>query len=202
MLTIILARGIAGMGSGGILTVTVRPSRLHPTLSYPVPPPIPPHPQAIIITDLVSIADRGLYQGGVNVLYGAGAATGAVLGGAVADAIGWRAAFWIQLPPIALAAGLIVAKVDVPHVKGELSAWEKFKRIDWLGCGVLVTSVCSRTPATRIRIAQDDGCTDDAGIVPLRRVLAGHLVRHAMEPPARRLAPGRGGGDDPALSAD
>ena len=48
MYFVLFARAIAGAGSGGLLTVT-----------------------AIIISDLVSLADRGLYQGGVNVLFGA-----------------------------------------------------------------------------------------------------------------------------------
>ena len=115
---ILFARAIAGAGSGGLLTVT-----------------------AIILSDLVSIADRGLYQGGANVLFGAGAASGAVLGGAVADQLGWRMAFWMQLPPIALATALIITQVHVPHVPSELSAWQKTCRIDWAGSVVLVTSV-------------------------------------------------------------
>lgn len=118
--------------------------------------------QAIIITDLVSIADRGLYQGGINVLFGAGAATGAVVGGAIADALGWRAAFWLQVPAIALAALLIVWKVDVPHTQGDTTAWEKVKRIDWAGCGMLTISVsiflltlcCERESVVRVHIVQ------------------------------------------------
>jgi MFS family permease len=97
--------------------------------------------QAIIISDLVSLADRGLYQGGVNVLFGAGAALGAVMGGAVADKWGWRMAFWAQIPPISVATVLVVTQVHVPHVKGEMSAWEKFRRIDWAGSAALMICV-------------------------------------------------------------
>lgn len=50
-------------------------------------------------------------------------------------------AFWMQIPAIALAALLIVLNVKVPHQKGELGVWDGLKRIDWLGCGVLVLSV-------------------------------------------------------------
>nr|WRH23635.1 Histidine phosphatase superfamily [Naematelia aurantialba] len=120
MTFILFARVIAGAGSGGLLTVT-----------------------AIIISDLVSLADRGLYQGGVNVLFGAGASTGAVLGGAVADRFGWRAAFWMQVPAILTATALVITQVHVPHHKGELSAWEKVKRIDWAGSVVLMVSMSS-----------------------------------------------------------
>jgi MFS family permease len=80
----------------------------------------------------------------VNVLFGAGAAVGAVVGGAIADAFGWRAAFWIQVPLIAFAAALIIAKVNVGHEKGDKSAWEKLIGIDWAGSAALVFSVSSR----------------------------------------------------------
>lgn len=71
---------------------------------------------------------------------------GAVVGGWVADVWGWRMAFWIQLVPIGISTMLIITQVHVPHTKGELSAWEKFKRIDWLGSGVLLICV-SRPPS-------------------------------------------------------
>ncbi|KAK1922622.1 major facilitator superfamily domain-containing protein [Papiliotrema laurentii] len=120
MLFILVARAIAGAGAGGIMTVT-----------------------AIIISDLVSLADRGLYQGMVNVLFGSGAASGAVIGGALADKYGWRMAFWIQVPPLLIAAFLIVLKVHVKHHRGEDSTWTKFKRIDWAGSFVLMSSISS-----------------------------------------------------------
>jgi hypothetical protein len=59
----------------------------------------------------------------------------------VTDALGWRAAFWLQVPAIALSGLLVIAKVDVPHVRGEMSAWDKMKRIDWAGCAALTASV-------------------------------------------------------------
>jgi len=96
---------------------------------------------AIIISDLVSTADRGLYQGMVNLLFGTGSACGAVIGGAVADRWGWRMAFYIQIPPLLASACLIVWKVNVEHEAGEVSGWTKFKRIDWWGSFVLLISV-------------------------------------------------------------
>jgi MFS family permease len=75
------------------------------------------------------------------VLFGAGAATGAVLGGAVSDKYGWRAAFWVQIPAILTAATLVIWKVNVPRVKGGGTTWEKIKGIDWAGTVVLVIAV-------------------------------------------------------------
>ena len=129
MLFILVARAIAGAGAGGIMTVT-----------------------AIIISDLVSLADRGLYQGMVNVLFGSGAASGAVIGGALADKYGWRMAFWIQVPPLLIAAFLIVLKVHVKHHRGEDSTWTKFKRIDWAGSFVLMSSVSRAPVAGTVRV--------------------------------------------------
>jgi MFS family permease len=77
----------------------------------------------------------------VNVLFGAGAATGAVLGGFMADKYGWRSAFWVQIPAIAIATLLVVWKVHVPMVTGGGTKWEKFKGIDWAGTFVLVIAV-------------------------------------------------------------
>ena len=109
--------------------------------------------QAIIISDLVSLADRGLYQGGVNVLFGAGAAIGTVIGGVVADTWGWRWAFLIQLPAIAGASVLVITQVHIEaEKKGPLSPWEKFKRIDWAGSVVLMISVGPPPPRGVIKL--------------------------------------------------
>ncbi|KAL7418069.1 vacuolar amino acid permease [Mrakia frigida] len=116
------ARVIAGSGGGGVFTVS-----------------------AIIIADLVSLANRGLYQGLVNVVITAGSATGSIIGGWIADVSGWRAAFYFQLPLLAAASGLILWKVHVPfEEKVSTQTWqEKLKRIDWLGSFVVILAVSS-----------------------------------------------------------
>lgn len=72
---LIIARGIAGMGGGG-LTVA----------------------GSVIVSDSVPLKSRGLYQGFANLLFGLGGAVGAPLGGWIGDTVGWRAAFLIQTP--------------------------------------------------------------------------------------------------------
>ncbi|WRT69156.1 uncharacterized protein IL334_006140 [Kwoniella shivajii] len=131
MYFMIAARVIAGAGSGGMLTVT-----------------------AIIISDLVSLADRGLYQGGINLLFGAGSASGAVLGGWIADEYGWRSAFWIQVPPVLFAFFMVIWKVNVEREKGEdvggQTPWEKFKGIDWSGSLILIILISSFSISTSL----------------------------------------------------
>lgn len=63
------------------------------------------------------------------------------MGGAVADHFGWRMAFWIQIPAIAIATVLVIWKVDVPRPASDESAWSKICRIDWAGSFVLIVSV-------------------------------------------------------------
>lgn len=64
---LIIARAVAGMGGGGINAVT-----------------------SILLTDVVPLRDRGVWQGYLNIIFGAGTATGAPVGGLVAESLGWR----------------------------------------------------------------------------------------------------------------
>lgn len=45
---------------------------------------------AILLSDLVPLKDRGVWQGKISILFFAGTATGAPLGGILADSVGWR----------------------------------------------------------------------------------------------------------------
>jgi MFS family permease len=45
---------------------------------------------SILMSDIVPLRDRGLWQGIINIIYATGAGTGAPLGGILADYIGWR----------------------------------------------------------------------------------------------------------------
>lgn len=67
MLQLCVARGIAGVGGGGMTAVV-----------------------SILISDLVPLRDRGVWQGYINVIFVFGTSTGAPLGGFLADSIGWR----------------------------------------------------------------------------------------------------------------
>ncbi|KAF2103016.1 multidrug resistance protein fnx1 [Rhizodiscina lignyota] len=117
--SLIAARAFAGIGGGGMTTVV-----------------------SIILSDTVSLRERGTWQGYINIIYAAGAGAGAPLGGLLADAIGWRWAFLGQAPLCAVAivaVGLILHMPEQDHTH-----WRsKLKRIDFLGAFVLVLAVFS-----------------------------------------------------------
>jgi MFS family permease len=124
MTWLIIARALAGVGGGGINTVGV-----------------------IIMTDLVDLRRRGMFQGYANIFFGLGAALGGPVGGWISDTIGWRGAFWVQ-PPLLLVAGVGVwvnAKKTRQEDQGMKGGnWmEKLAQIDWAGLVLLIVGVGS-----------------------------------------------------------
>jgi predicted MFS family arabinose efflux permease len=95
---------------------------------------------SILISDIVPLKDRGLWQGYINIIYASGAGCGAPLGGLLADSIGWRWAFMGQAPLclVAFISVFFVLKLpprDEKHWKAKLG------RVDFLGAIVLVLAV-------------------------------------------------------------
>ncbi|KAM7198580.1 major facilitator superfamily transporter [Naviculisporaceae sp. PSN 640] len=95
MTSFILARAVCGLGAGGVLTLGT-----------------------IMISDLVPIERRGVFQSWINVSFGMGSMSGAALGGVLADYLGWRWEFGIQVP--LLLVGLVVSCLTVPGKLGFL----------------------------------------------------------------------------------
>lgn len=91
-----------------------------------------------VASDLVPLRKRGLIQGIGNLCYGTGAGLGGVYGGWINDVRGWRLAFLIQLPLIALSAILVGITVNIPVKEKEMS---KIKRIDFAGATTLVLAL-------------------------------------------------------------
>lgn len=111
----ILARFIAGSGGGG-LSVT----------------------GSVISSDLFAIKQRGLVAGIQTGIWALGGALGGVFGGWIADTLGWRWAFAVQVPFLlmSLASALIQIRYKVPQT-AQGTAREKLAKIDWLGCASL-----------------------------------------------------------------
>ncbi|TPX22615.1 hypothetical protein DIZ76_014492 [Coccidioides immitis] len=114
---LIAARIFQGIGGGGMTTVV-----------------------SILLSDIVPLRDRGVWQGIINIIYATGSGLGAPLGGFLADSIGWRWAFLAQ-GPICLVAFIAVAfLLHLPAI--DESHWrEKLKRVDFLGAITLVFAV-------------------------------------------------------------
>ncbi|KAL1656870.1 hypothetical protein SLS61_000666 [Didymella pomorum] len=114
---LIAARAFAGIGGGG-MTVCV----------------------SIMLSDIVSLRDRGTWQGYINLVYASGAATGAPLGGLLAETIGWRWSFIAQGPICLLALLAVAFALKLP--KQEDSHWkEKLAKIDFLGALILIVAI-------------------------------------------------------------
>lgn len=75
--TLLAARAVTGAGGAGILTLS-----------------------SIITTDLISLRERGYYQGLMMTLFGIGAAGGGPIAGWISDNYGWVrvSTFFIRLP--------------------------------------------------------------------------------------------------------
>ncbi|EKD21705.1 uncharacterized protein L3040_004928 [Drepanopeziza brunnea f. sp. 'multigermtubi'] len=122
MTSFILARAACGLGAGGMMAMG-----------------------AIITSDLVPIEIRGAYQSYINIVYGAGSALGAATGGAIADSLGWRWEFGIQVPLLAVA--LCIATSSVPNKLGlvagaeKKTVWEAMKVFDYKGSILLTTFI-------------------------------------------------------------
>ncbi|KAJ9104745.1 hypothetical protein QFC19_003886 [Naganishia cerealis] len=112
------ARFIAGMGGGGIGTVS-----------------------SVITGDLFDVRDRAFYQGLMFVGFGAGMGLGGPIGGWLTQVAGWRAAFYVQVPPacILILLGIWLLPASNQVRKRTLRDW--LIGVDFGGAAALLVSV-------------------------------------------------------------
>ncbi|KAK9412924.1 putative Major facilitator superfamily domain-containing protein [Seiridium unicorne] len=120
-------RALSGVGGGGISSLV-----------------------QITVSDLVSLKDRGKYQGMLSGAIGLGAGTGPFLAAGFVDGgkdkdDSWRWIFWV--PPILAAAYLAAMWVLLP-LKPVTGSWrEKMAKIDWFGlCAAMIAVVFVLVP--------------------------------------------------------
>ena len=113
--TMIVGRIIAGIGGGGLMSIST-----------------------FLASDLIPLRQRGVVQGVGNICYGTGAMLGGIIGGLFNDhtAMGWRLAFLIQVPPVLLAAVAAAILVKVPPKQSNKSF---LARIDFFGVFLTVS---------------------------------------------------------------
>ncbi|KAL9537420.1 hypothetical protein MBANPS3_011793 [Mucor bainieri] len=118
---LVISRAIAGIGGGGMNTMS-----------------------AVICSDLVSLRERGKYQGYANIAYGLGSVIGAPLGGLITDSIGWRYCFYINLPLLLISlyvAIYLLTNYNLEEQSDDSTVMERFKKIDYLGAMTVVSTV-------------------------------------------------------------
>ncbi|MBX9647280.1 MAG: MFS transporter, partial [Xanthobacteraceae bacterium] len=110
MPVLILARGLQGLGGGGIMPVV-----------------------QTVISDVVSPRERGQYQAYFSGVWLAAGLLGPVLGGVFAEHLHWSMIFWINVPLALGALALMLPKM------AKIPVFHRKRKVDWLG-GVLLMS--------------------------------------------------------------
>lgn len=92
---------------------------------------------SLIISDLVSVRERGKYHGIIFGTFGTGISIGPVIGGAIAQSRHWRWVFWLNLPlgGVTLVLQLIFLQITYRKV---FTFKQKVKQIDWVGNSLLL----------------------------------------------------------------
>src|ERR1700754_3669228 len=108
---LILARGLQGLGGGGIMPVV-----------------------QTVISDVVSPRERGQYQAYFSGVWVAAGIGGPVLGGVFAEHLHWSMIFWINLPLALAALALLLPKM------GKIPVYHRRREVDWRGGVLLMAS--------------------------------------------------------------
>ena len=111
MPVLILARGLQGLGGGGIMPIV-----------------------QTVISDVVTPRERGQYQAYFSGVWVAAGIGGPVLGGVFAEHLHWSMIFWINVP-----LGLASLAMLLPKM-GKIPVFHRKRKVDWLGGVLLMAS--------------------------------------------------------------
>jgi EmrB/QacA subfamily drug resistance transporter len=111
MVVLIIARGLQGLGGGGLLSLA-----------------------QTIVADVVPPLERGRYQGYIGLVFASSSIGGPVLGGFFAEHLHWSLIFWINLP-----LGLL-AFLMTNSVLKRLPRYERRHRLDVAGALLMVAA--------------------------------------------------------------
>src|SRR6202171_4764484 len=111
MPVLILARGLQGLGGGGILPIV-----------------------QTVISDVVTPRERGQYQAYFSSVWVTAGIGGPILGGLFAEHLHWSMIFWINLP-----LGLVALALLVPKM-AKIPVFHRRRKVDWLGGVLLMAS--------------------------------------------------------------
>ncbi|KAK8014768.1 hypothetical protein PG990_008064 [Apiospora arundinis] len=101
-------RTVQGLGGGGLMVLV-----------------------EILISDLIPLANRGIWFSINSIMWCVGTAAGPLVGAAFAQYVSWRWIFWINLPIVGLAMIFVTFFLKLETLPGHI--FEKLARFDWLG---------------------------------------------------------------------
>ena len=104
MTVLIIARGLQGLGGGGIMPIV-----------------------QTVIADVVTPRERGQYQAYFSGVWMAAGISGPILGGVFAEHLHWSMIFWINVP-----LGLISLAMLLPKM-GRIPVFHRRRKVDWFG---------------------------------------------------------------------
>jgi EmrB/QacA subfamily drug resistance transporter len=128
---LVLARALQGAGGGGLMTLAM-----------------------LTVPDLFAPEQRGRYQALLGAAYGVSTMFGPLMGGALVEHLSWHWAFWMNVPPAALAWGVLAStlpsKPSTPTA-AQAPATQARQRmaIDWLGAALLTAALVLLLLATQ-----------------------------------------------------
>ncbi len=111
MTALILARGLQGLGGGGIMPIV-----------------------QTVISDVVSPRERGQYQAYFSGVWVAAGIAGPILGGVFAEHLHWSMIFWINVPLGLASLALLLPKM------GKIPVFHRKRKVDWTGGLLLMAS--------------------------------------------------------------
>ncbi|KAF9147135.1 hypothetical protein BG015_011276 [Linnemannia schmuckeri] len=117
MTMLILFRAVQGMGGSGLFSLML-----------------------IIASDLFETLDeRAKFQTVVSLAFGVSGVVGPLLGGIFVEHSTWRWCFYLNLPLIVVAFGLIAKFLDIPFERSDFG--QKLKRVDYAGVTIVIAAV-------------------------------------------------------------
>ncbi|KAJ7712729.1 major facilitator superfamily domain-containing protein [Mycena metata] len=159
-------RALQGVGEGGIIVMV-----------------------QVVLTDIVSLQDRGKYGSVIGGCWGIASILGPVLGGILTERLSWRWIFWINLPTGGLATLLLMFCLNLNPTR-KLTFKEFLQNFDFLGVSLLMTG--TGTLLAGFSVAADNGWNSRSTIGllvvgPVLLLLAGivesRTTRMAIIPP-------------------
>ncbi|KAJ7834904.1 MFS general substrate transporter [Mycena olivaceomarginata] len=108
IIQVIVFRGLAGAGGGGLVSMS-----------------------QIVISDIVSLRERGKYQGIISGVIAIGYCLGPVIGGAFAQKLEWEWCFWVTIPVSFLGTCVVAFILPLKPVQGEIRS--KLFAVDYVG---------------------------------------------------------------------